>query len=591
MRIALVRAAIVLGLSANLMCLLATPAQASVAGSCWSTGYASQHPGTAQDIIDQGKQPDSGVTNADLASVQAWQVPQADTVVVQAGAGHAQHHLSGAVVLFGVPFDLLTTHGSADTGYSGPWDLSQIAPLVRRVGLSARSDNCGGTVVLETDRSPLLTAAGGGGLLLVLIGLLLAIAVALRHPSPRVARRVLAWPPAVGAGLLAGIGAGSWMQQAGALSPLDRRTLLLPLAGLLLGAAAATVGEMRATLHHLAPPSAARNPLRLPAALVAGVLVVALVACTGFASIGGSLSDQVITKDQARVITLSAWAAARKARAAHDQAGVGPLFSGEARAWAQDVAVATDEADTGMMSHGLQIDSMLVPHRSGYPADFVVTARVNMSIGKQAKPGQLFMLFTRASPSEGWTATAVDAEPGDVSLPRQALDDQGYLQEMTPSRLRQAVLAPDQAASKYTQYYSQGVAQGRPPTSSPFAAGRYTSDLVKQAVHNMLTDQQVGFHTVLKYASPTVQRVYPLADGGLLVFQSFDELDSLTPSRPDQCFSFKDSPFLPTGNLKQATLKYAGVAMLVVPAKGAQERLVQVVGHDTYYTGASTQVC
>ena len=87
-------------------------------------------------------------------------------------------------------------------------------------------------------------------------------------------------------------------------------------------------------------------------------------------------------------------------------------------------------------------------------------------------------------------------------------------------------------------------------------------------------------------ALPARARLNATVDPG-----TFEELDSVTPSRPDQCFSFKESPFLPRGNLRQATLKYAGVAMVVIPAHEAKVRLLQVVGHDTYYTGAATQAC
>lgn len=269
--------------------LLVVPAQASAQGPCWAAGYASRVPGTAIGIIDRGHRADAGVSTADLTTIRTWRVPIGDTVVAEASTPTPQR-ITMAVVLFGVRVPVVGAE-SATTVYTDALSTSQVSLLARRFGLEARAGACQGAIVFETGGAPLVSVAGSVGLLSSFVGLFVLMAVALgRSPAANGVARVRRWMAGTAAGTLAGIGAGLWLQEAGPVSPLDRRALLLPIVGLVLGALAATAAARRPAQATSGVPTAA-PPLALGLTL--------LILGAGFAPVGSDRSALVLTTAQA----------------------------------------------------------------------------------------------------------------------------------------------------------------------------------------------------------------------------------------------------------------------------------------------------
>src|SRR5262245_58394880 len=236
--------------------LVSVPTAAASSGPCTLLGYESRSGGTPREIEQRAHQGRGDVGVTDLSSSH-WRVdPRSKLIVQQVGLG-PQPAPQGWLTAFGVlryPLFKLG-QGRRDVWYAGPWDGQQLAPLARRWGLEIQAGSCTGSTVLEFRGHPLLSAAGVGGNLLGVLGLIGLVRVALRHrrsvprpgdrPTYPAARRLAAAGAGLGLGLLAGVGEGVWMQQAGTISPLDARSLLVPLGGLLLGLAAGTVGGVR----------------------------------------------------------------------------------------------------------------------------------------------------------------------------------------------------------------------------------------------------------------------------------------------------------------------------------------------------------
>jgi hypothetical protein len=553
----------------------AEAADVSAGGPCWATGYASPVDASVPAILDRGSRSAAGVEPADLSTVQVWRVSERDTLVVQAVP--IDPRLAVSVVLFGVAVPLPVPGGPSSTGAEGPWSMALISLLSRRLGLIAQSGSCSDTVVLETGRSPFLTVAGAGGLLLTLLGLVLMLVVALRPIWQVAALRVGAWVAGAGAGLLAGIGAGLWLQQAGPLSPLDRRALLVPLAGLVLGLVASVVGEARTVGRRGSP----RRPPLVPGVAVVAELL-ALVIAVGYAPTGLQLTDRVLTIPRAQAIALETWAAIRSAHANQDASDLDSRFSGEALSWATGVALDTDDATTSAASQPLQLGSLWVPRAAGYPASFLVSGSVAIAAGGKTTTDELFMLFSRSGPDQPWTLGAVDQELAGTSLPRPVLGGQGYAPDAARSRLVPLAMSPDQAVRRYVQYVAEGVVNG-PPSSSPFAPGPYTTAVIDDRRQFLNRELQHGLEDSVDIRPGRTEAVFPLARGGALAVVALQEEVHVDPVRARCVHESND----PAHNYTYLDDLFDGVLLFAIPGPTTGSYRIDIAGFDEYHTSTS----
>ena len=202
------------------------PAKAFVNGGCTASGTATGSPG------------------ADITTVNVWHVHNDDVLSGVGTALTAQKHVKADVVFFGIPTSfkpLIDANGSGDTtGHGGNYKVSDYSRYARVFYIGGNSDSCdGGILIVVDDVSAYKTVAGDAGLGLTALGLLGLVGIGFMHRG-RV-RYVL------GAivGLLGGVGLGVFLEQTGTIDPSSKRTLAIPIAGLIVGAlvAGALAGE------------------------------------------------------------------------------------------------------------------------------------------------------------------------------------------------------------------------------------------------------------------------------------------------------------------------------------------------------------
>ncbi len=206
-----------------LLLLLSAPhADAVVTGGCTAQATASK----------------SGAI--DLTTQAEWHVRSEDDVSGSGTAPADQTFVQISAYAFGVGLPVLSATGKGRSGSAGPYALSNYTWIARIISVSGNSDSCSGYVTLIVDdANPLLTAAGGGGAALGVIGLLGVLGAARGRGGPggRIGGGL--------AGLIAGLGIGLLLQQAGALDPRSLLGLALLAGGVIIGGAAA--GALRRT--------------------------------------------------------------------------------------------------------------------------------------------------------------------------------------------------------------------------------------------------------------------------------------------------------------------------------------------------------
>jgi hypothetical protein len=567
-------------IAAGLLGLAATPAQAAIQGPCQAAGYSTSRPGTAQEVIARAARSDASVTSADLGAVDLWRVRQADTLVVLARADRTQHRESAAVSLFGLPVTILHGQQVGNNVFTGPWHMTSISGWVSRIGVTAGSDACSGSVVLESDRNPLLTATGAGGLLLLLLGLALALVMGIRHAFRPTRGGIATWASGHGGGLVAGIGAGLWLQQAGPLSPLDKTTLIVPLVGLLVGAGIAFVsGRVPSTKPLRARLEGIPKRMRVPGAAGLAVVVTALALGIGYLPVGRQLNDQVLTKAQAASIATQAWNSAKQARTKQQGAVAAPWFTGQAAGYVAGLLRTADgPSEANMLTRNLRVTSALIPHRSGYPADFVVSGNVDISKGQSAREMSVLMLFIKNGANEHWRCATVDANYSDKgAFPIPAADRDGYAK--VPTDNDAFVMTSDQAAKKFADYLSGGVAAGAGPAASPFVKGPNTTDIITTIVQMTQARKQQNITQTTTFQGATALRTYQLASGSALVFATFDMTEKLTPAQAGGTLAVGNQ-----SGLHEIDLSGPGMALLAVPAKNTGHNEIQVSALDLRLT-------
>lgn len=576
------RVAPVGAIAIGLLGLAAAPAQAAIHGPCQAAGYSTAGSGSASAIIQRAARSDPSVTSADLGAVDLWRVRQDDTLVVLARASRTQHQESAAVSLFGMPVTLLHGTTVGNNVFTGPWHMSSVSPWVSRLGVSAASDACSGSVVLESDRNPLLTVTGLGGLLLLLLGLALALAMGVRRALRPTKGRIATWASSLAGGLVAGFGAGLWLQQAGPLSPLDKTTLIVPAVGLLLGAGIAYVADRVPSTKPLKTRlEGVPRKVRVPAAAGLAVVVTVLALGVGFLPLGRQLNDQVLSKADATRIATQAWGAGKQARTKQNGGLAAPWFTGQAAGYVAGLLRTADgPSEANLLSRDLHVTRALIPHRSGYPADFVVTGTVDVSKGGSAREMTVLMLFIKNGANEHWRAATVDANYSDKgSFPLPATDHAGYAKVPTGGDV---AMSSTEAATRYAAFLNGAVAAGQAPPSSQFAKGPNTTDIISTIVQMTQARAQQNIKQTTTFEGATALRTYQLADGSALVFTTFDMVEKLTPAQAGGTLQVGTQ-----SGLHEVDLSGPGMALLAVPAKGTGHTTIQVSALDLRLTRTS----
>ena len=216
--------------AAAITALIAFPlaAGAVVNGGCTATGTATGSPG------------------ADITTQNVWHVRSDDVISGVGNAPTDQKHVTVDVVMFGLHASfkpLIDVTGTGSTsGHGGQYKVSDYSKYARVFYIGGSSDSCdGGILIVIDDVSAYATVAGGVGLGLTGLAVLALIGLGFIHGG-RV-RYVLG---AV-VGLLGGVGLGVFLEQTGTIDPSSRRTLAIPIAGLIAGLllAGALAGEGR----------------------------------------------------------------------------------------------------------------------------------------------------------------------------------------------------------------------------------------------------------------------------------------------------------------------------------------------------------
>ena len=164
-------------------------------------------------------------------------------VVSGSGAAPAdQTFVQISVYAFGVGIPAFNATGKGRGGSAGPYNVSSYSWIGRVISVSGASDSCNGYITLIIDdANPITTVLGGGGAVLGLIGLLGVLFAA--RGSGGVRSRI----GGAFAGLIAGVGIGVLVLEAGALDPRSLTGLALPIGGLFIGAVLAGMLRPRST--------------------------------------------------------------------------------------------------------------------------------------------------------------------------------------------------------------------------------------------------------------------------------------------------------------------------------------------------------
>ena len=165
--------------------------------------------------------------SADLATTSTWHVREADTITIRAASTYTQRQLSMQMLLYGIPIGLESVTGSANGGRETVV-VNNFSWIARVFALSASTNSCNGsaTMVID-DRSATNTLVGGLGLIFGIVGLIGLLAVAIGRQG---------WIGGAMLGGLSALGFGLLLQQTQILDPRNLLDLLVPVAGLLIGA-------------------------------------------------------------------------------------------------------------------------------------------------------------------------------------------------------------------------------------------------------------------------------------------------------------------------------------------------------------------
>lgn len=165
---------------------------------------------------------------------------------------------------------------------------------------------------------------------------------------------------------------------------------------------------------------------------------------------------------------------------------------------------------------------LFVPRLDAFPKWFMVAAMERA--GRQGKPHQALMIFTRSGPEVPWRLA--NKTITSAKLPKIATDGQGYAVAVTPEQSPGPLAVPlTNLATAHAAYLANG-------TAGAFAAGPYTSGLRTDRAAWARRLRAAGWSDRVTFG----QTRYPPAalrtkDGGVLAWYAVSRLDSLFPDR------------------------------------------------------------
>jgi hypothetical protein len=254
------------GMTATGTMLLATvPAHAVISGSCTGTGYSTPYAaGKPVDVAAAKAASANGGTTVDFKKDTDWYVPSYKDYL--AGQGESPTGSMGAgfanVAFFGFEFPVVSGKGHGTTGKGGPLSAAELnlpAPLKGRpvasiltgygratvdpnppLGQKAADGPCSGNITVHFQdvtgpTGAASTVVGQASLLLLLIGLVGLILTALRKTNRTFAGRFGGALVGAISGLIFGIGLGGFLSQLGVLDMASFTSLVVPIAGVILG--------------------------------------------------------------------------------------------------------------------------------------------------------------------------------------------------------------------------------------------------------------------------------------------------------------------------------------------------------------------
>jgi hypothetical protein len=450
-----------------------------VNGPCDAVGY-------------QAAQVDSKAPHLQLGSTRRWLVGRGSTLTVAGTAVPQQTRLDVEALLYGIPVHLFSDRGKSTTGFSTGWAASDVATYTRVLGVRARTDGCSGSVTLVVDESPLQALAGVVGLALTVIGGVGVALVAFRRRRPGVTSALGAALLGLVLGLLGGLGAGLFLQQVEALSPLDRSTLIAPLAGAVVGLAAGAAGGFRQPAEgRIAGAWFVRLPIALAAGLVAALLATLLPPALHVGALSGS---DVITPARALEIARMNGALYNRAALQMDAGQIASLDSGPlGTATVHDFEARSNAGLAGYQPVPIEKLRVYVPHQHAFPAIFAarLTTRVSNFDGSVgADPVEQVLVFAAHDERSPWTVVAAPFVVRGLSLPEFSLRADGFSELSSPGD--RVAIKPERLAGAYAAAFDQavaGTAVAAPFTADPFidAYAKSVRDGVSRFAGNGLT--------------------------------------------------------------------------------------------------------
>ena len=189
-------------------------------------------------------------TPIDLTTATEWHMSKNATVSGEGSSDPELTEVSVAVTVLGVTYPVFSQSGKGHGGSAGPFHASDYSSKARVIGASGEAGPCAGSVkIIFDDQSPTGTVLGLAGLIALVIGIVGMVGGAFTRGC---VGKILA----VVMGLIAGVGAGLYAEEAGLLDPFNKLDLLIPLGGAVLGLILAyLIGTLRRPPATAAPPA------------------------------------------------------------------------------------------------------------------------------------------------------------------------------------------------------------------------------------------------------------------------------------------------------------------------------------------------
>jgi hypothetical protein len=292
---------------------------------------------------------------------------------------------------------------------------------------------------------------------------------------------------------------------------------------------------------------------------LAGWIAIAVAAVVVVGALGGGgwwyfthRAGEVVTEQQARQITQSAWSTATRAYSSGKPTNLAKGFDGAALAMMR--AIVDDKAHRGLDEDAfdgqVRVDRV---YRSSHGGQFLVEGT--------AAGGEEHAQLVLEQVGGPWKVVALDLESySDFSPPKVKVASDGTYGPADESGL---AVAPDKLAAAYARYLTTGV-KGTP--EGPFADSQYTSGKIGEMKDYISSAADDDIKVTYAHKGEPPVRVFPTQGGALVVF-GFDS--DRSDSAGSGCLSFNQpGGRFPSSDFSKAVLNYRGYAFATVPTSG-----------------------